>query len=112
MYQLIDGEFYEIITTDIWVYANGTYGVTMPFTLQQTAPPTIGGVPLEDFKPIPCYDAKSDYGRTSVQCGPYHVEVVNGNTYVQSCYDRNDVTCRVRFKKDDHEFVIWNPETE
>jgi hypothetical protein len=106
---LIDGSFYKIITSDIWVYADGSYGINSPYTLQLTTAPVMDGTVIGDFKPIPCYTAKSDYGASKVKCGPYHVRVVD-DVYIRECKNTNDVTCQIKWNDSNGDHVVWNPE--
>lgn len=94
LYDLTNGSFFKIMTTDIWMYANGSVGIAMPYTLQPVAPPTINGTPIVDFRPMSCYDARSAWGQTSVKCGPFNV-FVDGNQQVRSCGDTDNTTCEV-----------------
>lgn len=94
LYNLTGGYFFKVVTTDIWMYADGSVGVTTPYTLQQVAPPTINGTPVVDFRPMTCYEGRVAWGQTAVKCGPYR-ETFSGGTKNISCGDTDDTTCKV-----------------
>lgn len=107
LYDLTNGSFFKVITTDIWMYANGNVGIAMPYTLQAVTPPTINGTPMIDFRPMSCYDAKSAWGQTAVKCGPYNVEIVDNST-IKTCGDTDNTTCRVEWTDEKGKHVIYN----
>lgn len=111
LYELHNGSFFKVITSDIWVYANGDYGIATPYTLQPGPPPEIDGIPMIDFRPMSCYDAKVAYGRTAVRCGPYSVSFV-GNQRVVNCGGTDQTTCEIKFKKDGVDYVLENPQVQ
>lgn len=94
LYDLTNGSFFKVITTDIWMYANGNVGIAMPYTLQAVTPPTINGTPMIDFRPMSCYDAKSAWGQTAVKCGPFN-EFVEGGRKIKNCGNTDQTTCEV-----------------
>lgn len=111
LYELHNGSFFKVITSDIWVYANGDYGIATPYTLQPGPPPEIEGIPMIDFRPMSCYDAKVAYGRTAVRCGPYSISFV-GNQRVVNCGGTDQTTCEIKFKKDGVDYVLENPQVQ
>ncbi len=111
LYELHNGGFFKVITSDIWVYADGSYGIATPYSLQPSSSPEIDGIPMIDFRPMSCYDARVAYGRTAVRCGPYSV-TFDGNTRVVNCGGTDQTTCEIKFKKDGVDVVMENPQIQ
>ncbi len=107
LYDLTGGYFFKVVTTDIWMYANGSVGVATPYTLQQVTPPTINGTPVVDFRPMTCYEGRVAWGQTAVKCGPYNV-FVQGGQNVRDCGDTDDTTCKVEWTDEKGFHQIYN----
>lgn len=112
LYQITNTGFQQIITSEIWMYANGSVGVAIPYSLQQSVPPQINGTPVVDFRPMTCYECKVAYGTTSTVCGPFLTSYENGK-FINSCSDTNTAACKLEYTDGNGTKVqIWNPQID